>query len=160
MSVTSINTTTFLSDSIIYIRELLRGQISGITGITDPISSTRPSGQRFLMTLYPDRASVFPVVTIVDRGIQNMQKGGMQSEVLILQMNLEIRVWGRNQEETDKIAQQIIDVLRDNQLSTGGMVASNAYDFSFGAMVNIPESGLEGIKSKIIPISFISVIGE
>ena len=89
-----------------------------------------------------------------------MQSGGMSSEVMILKMNIEIRVWGRSVEEADKIAQSIVDTLRDNQLSIGGLVASNVYDFTFGAITNVYESGIQGIKSKIIPISFISVLGE
>ena len=158
MAITTISTSAFIADAILYIRELLRGQITGITGITDPI--TRPSGQRFLMTMYPDRAAVYPIVSITDRGIGSMMSGGFQSEVMIVQMNIEIRVWGRNVEEADEIAQNIIDVLRDNQTSTGGLRASNAFDFKFGPIQNVYESGIQGIKSKIIPIGFMSVIGE
>ena len=155
---TQISTTTFIADAITYIKELLRGGITDITGLTDPI--TRPSTQRYVMTRYPDRASTYPIVSVVDRGISTIQSGGMQSTVLVILNNLEVRVWARNVEEADEIAQSVLDLLRTNQFTAGGLRASNAFDFKFGPIQNVYETGIQGIKSKVIPISFFSVIGE
>ena len=81
---------TFLTDSILFIRDRLRALV------TDPISASRPSNSKFIVTSFPKKNTVYPLVVVKDNGIGDSLRLGMQSEKVWLNMPFEIRVWARN----------------------------------------------------------------
>ena len=83
MAVTNINSATFLSDTIILIRNKIKDNIA------DPLSGARPASERFVYTSYPKNAVTYPVITITDRGIIQPQKLGMASEGTLIDMTVD-----------------------------------------------------------------------
>ncbi len=125
-----IATNTFLSDVIIFIRNLLR------TNVTDPIS--RSGGVGFVMTAYPKRDVQYPLITIKSIGMDST-KMGMQSEVNLVKIRLEVRVWSRNSKECDDLTQQVTNVLRSNQYGTGSTDIEEIHGFKLTNMVSLTQ---------------------
>ena len=151
MTITSVATSTFLADTVILIREEI------VANITDPISATRPSGERFCTTAYPKRSVTYPIVTVVDRGLTDYRKGGMASTVSYHTLSIEVRVWGRNVKERDEISQAIYNRFRTRQVSFS--TTELMHDYKVSNMTNVDEPGEQGIKSKILTISFLEILG-
>lgn len=152
MTITSVVGNTFLADTVILIRDKLR------TNITDPLVSSRPATERFVMTSYPQRAVTYPIITVVDRNVSQPQRLGMGSEGTILTITLEIRIWARNVRERDELFDEVYNYLKNNQLDDGtGLVASNLNGFNMTSAININEEGEQGIKSKVMEINFLFI---
>lgn len=148
-----IATATFITDTIKFLKNDLLG------AITDPIQSSRPSTSKFVMTSYPKRAAVYPLITVVDSGIADIQRGGMRSEIHIMRFPVEIRVWARNVVERDTLSQQVFNRLRNNQFGTGSSDAEDLHDFSLGVMINIDDPGEQGLRTKAIEVSYMAIVG-
>jgi len=145
MSVTNINSATFLSDTIILIRDKLKANISSINSR--------------VYTSYPKKDVIYPMISVTDRGIIQPSRLGMASEGTIITIDVEIRVWARNVKERDEIFQEIYQYLRTNQLdSDTGLADSNLHDFTLMSVVNIDESGEAGIQSKVMEVRFLILI--
>jgi hypothetical protein len=154
MTVTSINTNTFLSDFIIFLRDDLRDNI------TDPIVSFRPSNERFVLTAYPQRAVTYPIITVKDVNSEGLSRLGMQSELHSMRLSLEIRIWARNIKEKDELTQQVINRLRSTQFSGAAPKSTaNIHDFNVLSAVNIDEPGDGGVKSKVIEVEYFYILG-
>ena len=153
MTVTSVNTTTFLSDITIFLRDDL------LTNITDPISASRPTNHKFVMTSYPQRGATYPLITIRNTNVSDIKRLGMQSELHWINIPMEVRVWARNVKEKDELSQQVINRLRDFELNTSGTVDAGAHDFRILSAVNVDEDGDGGVHSRIIEISYNFVLG-
>ena len=150
MAITNVNSGTFLADTVNLIRNKLQ------TNITDPISTIRPTGEKFVMTSYPKRPVTYPIITIVDRGISQPLKLGMRSEGTLINISVEIRIWARNVRERDELFDDIYTYLREDQLdATTGLVDSNLFDYKLLSTVNVDEEGIEGIKSKVMEVGFL-----
>jgi len=153
MTITTVNSGTILADTVNLIRDKLA------SNITDPITSSRPSGAKFVMTSYPRRpGTIYPLITVTDRGISDT-KQGMASEVTIIRMGVEIRIWGRSVKERDELFDKVYDYLRKNQLdATTGLSDSNLHDFTLTSAVNISEEGEAGLQSKVLEIRFLILV--
>jgi len=152
MAIINVTSATFLADAINLIRDKLKNNI------TDPLVATRPARERFCLTSYPKRAVTYPIITVTDRGIVQPQRLGMASEGTLINLDIEIRIWARNVKERDELFDSIYDYLRTNQLdTTTGLSDSNLHDFSLGSAVNVDETGEEGIKSKVMEVTFLIV---
>ena len=146
MTITSVSSSTFLADSIILIRDKLRTNISSV--------SSR------VYTSYPKTNVIYPIITVVDRGISQPQRLGMGSEATAINIDIEIRVWARNIKQRDELFDEIYDYLRTNQLdATTGLVASNLSGFQLLSAVNIDDTGIEGVKSKVMEVRFLFIAG-
>lgn len=150
MPITQVNSSTFLADSVLLIRDIL------LTNITDPITATRPTGEKFVVTAYPMRAVTYPLITVVDRGITEFRKGGMNSNVGINRLGIELRIWARNVKERDELAQQVLDYLRGQQQTSS--TTRLMHDYRIDGLANVDEPGFAGVKSKIISISFLEIL--
>jgi len=152
MTITSVNSATFLADAVNLIRNKLR------TNITDPLVASRAANEKFVLTAYPKRAVTYPIITVIDRGISQPQRLGMGSEGTAINITLEIRAWARNVRERDELFDEIYDYLRTNQLdATTGLVASNLLGFEMTSALNVDEEGDAGIKSKVIEVRFLFI---
>jgi len=153
MTVTSVETSTFISDTTILIRDDL------LTNLTDPISSSRPAREKFVLTAYPERNVRYPIITVMLLSVTDPSRLGMQSEIVFMTLPLEIRVWARNQKEKDELSQQVIERLRGNQLSSGGTINANLHDFRVTSAVNVDETGEGSPKSRVMNVEYDFVLG-
>ena len=150
MVVSSVTQATFLADSVILIRDEI------LNNITDPISSTRPSGQKFCITKFATRNTTYPIVTVVDRGITEWRRGGFQSTVPVQRLGVEIQVWARNVKERDELSQQILDRLRSRIVTFS--TTEKLHDIRVDGTNNVSEPGEQGIQRKIINVSFLEIL--
>jgi hypothetical protein len=154
MTITSVNSATFLADAINLVRNKL------LANITDPIVSTRLGTEKFVLTSYPKRAVTYPIITVTDRGILQPQRLGMASEGTLIGLNIEVRIWAKDVKQRDELFDSVYDYLRTNQLdATTGLSDSNLHDFSLQSAVNVDEEGEAGIHSKVCEYRFLIVIG-
>lgn len=157
MTITTVASSTFIADTLILLRDKLR------SNITDPISSTRPSTEKFVMTSYPDRAVRYPLITLKLQNVAGPNRLGMQSELMTVTLPVEIRVWARNEKEKDELSQQVIEYLRGNQLDSGGTIEANLHDFRILSAVDVPEAsnedGKPSPKSRVISVAYFFILG-
>jgi len=148
MTVSEINSSTFVADLVILIRDKL------LSNITDPESSKRATADKFVLTEYPRRAVHYPIITVRDTRIRQEQRLGMQSEGTILRLGVEVRVWARNVVERDEIFDEVHNYLRTNQLGATSLTTANLHDFSISSVTNVSEPD---VKSKVLEVSFLFV---
>lgn len=145
-----ISKSTLLSDILYFIKNDL------LTNITDPISSTRQSKSKFVVTSYPQREVVYPLISIK---IPNIiaDRAGMQTSNQDFKIDIELRVWARNEKEKDNLYTNVINRLANIQFNSGtGSVANGLHDFTILSSVEIDEEG-EGsqvIKSRITRVQY------
>jgi len=149
MAITQINSQTFLADAV----NLIRNNLA--SNITDPISGSRGTNEKFVMTSYPKRKVKYPVITVVDSGISQPLRLGMQSEGTAITLPLEIRIWARNVKERDELFDEVYDYLRTNQFSGDDITGANLHDFRLNSAVNVDEPGQEEIKSKVMEVQYL-----
>lgn len=145
---------TFLSDAILFMRDRLE------VGVTDPFSGGRPTGQRFVMTEFPQKAVLYPFIIIRDSGLSDIQRLGMQSEGIFTAINIEVHVHARNVKQRDELSQEVYEYMRTNQF--GAPVSSDTNSVQFGlhdlalvGMTNIPNvPGDGGIRKKVLEYKF------
>ena len=126
----------------------------------DPISSSRTSDEKFVMTSYPQRPVKYPIITIKDNGIAATERLGMQSESFIVKIPIEVRIWAKSVTQKDKLFDKTFEVLRTNQFPAGSAGTSSyndLHDFRMDGALNVDEPGEGGIKSKIINLSYIFI---
>jgi len=137
---------TLLRDVLFFIKDDLDGEI------TDPVSSTRPANEKFIMTSYPQRTVQYPLITIKAINVE-APRAGMQTSRLDITLLLEIRIWGRNQKEKDEMYTQILDRLANIQFTaTTGSIANNLHDFNVISSVEVDEA--DGAKSRILQVQY------
>lgn len=130
-----VQSTNIIRDTIFYIKDLLDGEI------TDPISSTRPAQEKFIMTSYPTRPTRFPIITIKDVNSFDLNAMGFQSETMMHYIDIEIRCWGNTIAQRDTMADDVWETLRTNQIGiTGTFQANGLYDFKLLSNVNVDEA--------------------
>lgn len=145
-----VTDTTIIRDTVLFIRDLL-------AGITDPISSARPTNSKFVMTSYPDRPVAYPLITVNALNFRDVLSGGMRSETKICEIDLEIRIWARNEKEKDQLTDSVYTKLRQSQTDDStGTIANTLFGFELTSAVNVNEEGKEGIKSKILSVKYIT----
>jgi len=144
MTVTEVNSSTFITDLIILIRDKLKNNID------DPLN--RPASQKFVMTSYPQSAVTYPVITVTDTGSTQEGKLGMGSQGTIMRLGIEIRVWARNVKERDTIFDEVHDWLRTNQIYGDDLNEANLYDFNLSSVVNVSEPD---VKSKVMEVTYL-----
>ena len=124
MSIVLVSGATFLADTVNLLRDKLKNHV------TDPLSNERPVNQRFCMTSYPQKAVLYPIITVVDRNITQPQRLGMGSEGTLLYITMEIRIWARSVKERDELFDEVYTYLKNNQYDDDtGLIASNLNGF-------------------------------
>jgi hypothetical protein len=152
-----IGSSTFVSDPVLFIRDSLR------TNITDPISSTRGSSSAFVMTSFPQRNVLYPMLIVKSTGPTQNKRLVMQSQQSWMDIPIEVRVWGRNVVERDSLSQQVFAYLQKNQFGTGSQtIPFGLHDFNL--ISNIPiddvdENGKDtGIRTQQMKYNWKSII--
>ena len=145
-----VATSTLLRDVLFYVKNFLD------SNVTDPISATRPTNQEFVMTSYPTRPVRYPLITIKDTNSFDNGAMGLQSEAAFYTIQVEVRVWCDTVSQRDKLAQEIYQKLKDNQIGPSGTSQANdIHDFKLIGSTNVDEA--DGPKSKVMIFQFIFV---
>ena len=143
----TVESGTFIRDTLFFIK-------SSLAAVTDPISTKRGSSSKFIMTSYPEREVKYPLITIKLINYE-AERAGMQTTAMDVLMNIEVRVWARNQKEKDELFNDCYLVLRNLQFtSSTGSIANNLYEFSMDSAVEVDEDGERGIKSRVGQFSY------
>ena len=146
-------TATIFSDSVLAIRGI-------VDNITDPISAARVASSSFVMTSYPTKTVQYPLITIRSEGMEDIHKSGYKSELMWEKLTFEIRVWARNEVEKEKLTQQLLNQLRQNQYDGGSAFSDDEglHDFKIESIIPVDEPDEEnvkaGVRSNVIRISF------
>lgn len=146
----TISSSTFISDTILFIRNLLR------SNVTDPLS--RANGIGFCMTAFPKRNIQYPVITVRNTGL-NSSKLGMQSEKQWITFTIEVSIYTKSATQTDKLTQEVIEVLRTNQLGSDSTDSEEIFGFTILSVVPIVE--LEGeltLHRKVITLNYTVIL--
>ena len=149
MAVTAISGPTFISDTLIFTRDILR------SNITDPLSR---NGSLFVFTSYPQEDVKYPIITVKENGFSQVQRLGMQSEAAEMRLPIEVRVWARNEKEKDTISQNVYHFLKGAQFGAGSITTdAELHDFTLTSTVNVDEDGRGAIKSKVMEYSYLYI---
>lgn len=133
---------TFRRDILEFIKEDLDNNIF------DRQEGLRTKTSKFVMTSFPKRKVIYPLITLK---IVNTDatRAGMQTTAMDVVIDLEVRVWANNEKDKDSLADQIFNRLRNIQFTNLGSVQNNLHDFTLLSSVPIEEDGDTGIKSNV-----------
>ena len=146
-----ITSSKLMSETILFIRDRLR------VGITDHESTIRTTaGQQFIMTSYPRREVMYPLITI--KGLNATDEIlGQGSETSRVTFAIEVRIWARNEKEKNNLFDDVYSYLRQNQIpSSTANTSQNVqlFDFKLLSATEIDDPGEEGIKSRILNVEY------
>jgi len=143
-----VESDTFISDIFYFIKSDLA------SNITDPLSGSRQNNEKFVMTSYPQRLVNYPVITLRITQL-TANRAGMQTSAIDTEVTMEIRIWGKNISQRDKLFQQVVNRLKNIQyLSTTGSQDNGLHNFKILNSVEINEDGDETPKSKLINVGY------
>jgi len=142
-----VDSSTFIKDILFFIKDNLT------TGVTDPITSTRSSQSKFIMTSYPTRLTQYPIITIKLTNFSSTS-AGMQTTAMDVIISVEIRIWARNQKEKDDLANDCYIKLRDIQFTANGSIENYLYRFKLLSAVEVDEEGDNQPKSRLLNIEY------
>ncbi len=150
------STAAVIKDTILEIRDQLQHP-----SVIDPLASKRPGNSKFVMTSYPRRQVFYPLITVQLEDFTEQEPSGMRSQLMITTITIEIRVWTKNVEELDRLSQDVMNRLRNIQY-TGAALSDNQglHDFKILSTTNIFEEGRDAIRSRVIMVSYMFVLGE
>jgi len=106
------------------------------------------------MTTFPEREVKYPLITLEVVNI-NEARSGMQVSTMDVNLVLQIRIWSLSVTQSDKLAQQVIDLLADEQFTAStGSVANDFHDFNVTSVNRVDEPGERGTKSRVIQLEY------
>lgn len=143
----TIPSTTAMHDTVIFIRDLLKANI------TDPSLATRPTGSMFIETEFPERNAYYPVITISNSGDSDELLGIIDSANRKKTIQLTINIFSKNTKERDTLYDAVYNVLRIKE-NDSTVTDKNLHDFRLINAYNVDEPGIEGIHRKIIVVSY------
>ena len=138
---------TIIGDVLFFLKSLIS------SNVTDPLTSSRGNSSAFVMTSFPEREVKYPMIVIQVTNIEE-QRAGMQTTTMDMRLELEVRIWSKSVTQSDKMAQEILDLLGDKQFTSTGSIANDFHDFNIGSTVRVNEPGQGGTKSRIIQLSY------
>jgi len=143
-----IESGTFPRDILFFIKN------DFLSNITDPLTAARTTQSKFVMTSYPQRKVEYPLITIKLTNFSGTSSG-MQTNAMDVILNLEIRIWGRNQKEKDELANDCYKRLRDIQFTAStGSIANYLHNFKLLSAVEVDEDGEDQPKSRLLNIQY------
>ena len=143
-----VTSSTLLSDTILFVRNVLR------TNITDPLTGSRVGS--FVMTSYPKEAVQYPLITVRGKN-DGDQKLGQQCENSLVKLTIEVRVWAKSEKQKNNLTDDVYNFLRTNQYpSTTANTSTNEqlWDFGINFANDIDENGEEAVKSKLMEFRY------
>jgi hypothetical protein len=142
-----VSKSTILTDVYSFLKTTL-------STITDPIASKRGNSSKFIMTSYPQREVMYPLITIKCTNFE-APRSGMQTTAQDIKLTIELRIWARNEVEKDGLFIGVQNALDAAQFTAStGSVANNLHNFDVLSGIEIDEPGEQGIKSRILQIKY------
>lgn len=124
------------------------------TDLSNNIEDPRPDRTgNFIMTSYPQKEVQYPLITLKVTNLE-AKRSGMQVTALDIRMNVEVRVWARNEKEKDSIYCLIMDRLANIQFDSDGSENNDIHDFNILSSIEVDEPGEGGIKSRILQCTY------
>lgn len=149
-----VATNTFVQDTVLTAKAVL------VAGVTDPNSSTRPSGQSFIFTSYPSKPVTYPIITIKTTGPADEKRLGARSSLKWVRLPLEVRVWAKSEKVKDDLTQDVYNALRSKQFGTSSTSDTNGmHDFELVSSVPVEEEGQDGVKSMVMTYNYKVLVG-
>lgn len=147
-----LNGSAVLHDVTIRLKELLA------SGVIDPLSGSRASGQSFVMSSYPDRPVSFPYIT-AKCSLGAPERLGMSSQAMKVPVKAEIRTWSKTVSQRDALADAAFYTLQQNQTnSSSGLEAFGLYDFGVVNQGDVDEPGKDGVHSKVTNVQWFTIV--
>uniref|UniRef100_A0A6M3XK52 Tail protein n=1 Tax=viral metagenome TaxID=1070528 RepID=A0A6M3XK52_9ZZZZ len=151
----TISGSTIVHDSVLKIRALIA------SGVTDPISASRSSDTKFVMTSFPDRKVEYPVITIEGNKVSD-ERLGTSTQAMKSDIHCVTNIWSKSTKQRDALSDSVYQTLKTSQMGTQagwtGTELDGLYDFKFFGENNIDEEGQKGIHRKRIEFGYF-VIG-
>lgn len=144
-----VEKTDLVTNVIQFIKESLEN-------ITDPISSSRSSKSKFVMTSYPQRPVEYPIITIKLTNKEAL-RAGMQTTTQDITLTLEIRIWARNEKEKDEIYTEVSNRLANIQFTDSGSIENNLHDYNELSATEVDDVGEPGgkiTKSRVMQVQY------
>ena len=141
---------SYIGDVLYFIKNDL------ITNVTDPLAlqGGRTGNSKFVLTAYPQRPTIYPVITIRLTD-SPAKRTGQQTTAINMTLDLEIRIWARNQKEKDQLAQAVLTRLDAIQYtSSTGSIANQLHDFEVLGNQEINEDGDNNPKSRVMQVRY------
>jgi len=146
----AINPDNFIQDIVLFLKTYL------MASVNDPLS--RAGGVGYVMTSFPKREVIYPLITIKNTGITT-SKLGIGSSTNRVDVKIEVRVWARNSKEVDTITQEVIHDMREAQYAVSGTGASDIYGFKLASCVPIVEvTGDNTVHSKVMEYNYLAIL--
>ena len=133
-----------IKGTVLLVRDVLTNNI------TDPLSSRRTTG-KFVMTSWPTRETVMPLITVNQQGWQS-QYLGTSTDNTIAKIGVEINVWTQNASVRDSLAGSAITVLEQQR---NLIIGSGLHDFRINNATDLDEEGAQGVHRKLIEVSYL-----
>lgn len=138
---------TLFSDLVLYLKDLID------VNIEDPRQGNRSDGSRFVMTTFGERLVEYPLITIEITN-STQARAGMQSTRMDIALEVQLRIWSKSVTQSDKLCQQVLDLLADEQFNINGSVDNDFHDFNIGSVIRVDEEGKGSVKSRIIQLNY------
>ena len=143
----TVEISTFVRDILFFIKN------DFLSSIDDPISTSRNNNSSFIMTSYPQRLAVYPMITLKVTNYNGVSSG-MQTGTTDVVAFIEIRVWARNEKEKETLATACYNRLKNIQFASGGSRENYLYFFTLLSAPEVDEPGEEQPKSRILNIRY------
>lgn len=143
----TVNSSTFVSDSTLFIRDFLS------TNLTDLQSPTR-NGSAWIFTSWPDNTPTYPIVTIMKDGITDVTKLGQQTNATQTDITMKVSVFAKRVVDRDKLTQDIHNNLRGNQLTASGTVPFQMFNFRTISSISIDEDGEDALHREVMRFKY------
>ena len=149
---TALRSANLVKDTTVFLKSFLT------TNIADPITTTRSSDSAFVLTHYPVGKKIeYPLITVVKMNKKD-RKLGMQSEVRLITITMEVRVWARNPVERDSISDEIYNDIRDAEMTANtGFAANSLHDLVLLSSVSVDEPEHSIPKSEVMEFQFMFI---
>ena len=113
-----VATATYITDSVLALRAI-------VDNVTDPVSASRPSDSKFVVSAWPLRTTFYPVISIRSEGTEDIHSSGFKSELMWVRLSFAIRIWARNEVEKEKLTQSVVNELRTAQFDGGSALSDD-----------------------------------
>ena len=138
---------TLFRDVLLFLKNIIDSNLE------DPRQGNRSKTSSFIMTSFPDREVQYPLITLEVVNSEQV-RAGMQSTRMDIGLEIQIRVWSKSVTQSDRLGEQILDLLAKEQFDSNGSVDNDFHDYNIGASVRVDEPGKGATKSRIIQLNY------
>lgn|SRR3990167_3363141 len=138
-----------IRDTVLLFRDLISGTVVDPVSNRQQLSGDPGSNSRFVMTSFPQRAVVYPFITVQDI-TQSDVNLGMRTQDSLSSIRMQVDVWTKQIGQRDGMAGSVFHGLRTSQLNN--LLGSDYFDLRLVSMTNRDETGKTGVHRKMLEI--------